>query len=321
MKDKLLELEEDTSESINSQLEELASKTDDGIENYPNLKKALIDETKILDEATEIFERVAKKTKRSSDIIKTSIKEAEEYSEQISKGKRFVNKTNAQIDYEENKQKHFARGNTFYKLFWVFFIGCFGGVVIETLFCIVTRGHYESRVGLIYGPFNLVYGFGALALSAILYQYRNRSKVYSFAGGFVVGSIIEYLCSFFQEMVFGSVSWDYSHMPFNINGRICLLYSIFWGILGVLWIKEIYPRMAELILKIPNKIGKGLTIALLIFMIFNSFMSGVVVLRWSNRINGEAPITVLGEYADEHYPNERMEEIFPNLTFVEDDNV
>lgn len=316
VKDKLLELEKDTSESINSQLSELAARTDDNIDKFPRLKDALLDETEILDEATEIFERVAKKTKKTSDIIKTSIKEAEAYGEGIEKGKRFINKTNAQIDYAEFKQDHFAKGNTFYKLFWVFFIGCFGGVVIETLFCLVTRGHYESRVGLIYGPFNLVYGLGALALSSTLYKYRNRSKIYSFAGGFIVGSVIEYFCSLFQEMVFGSVSWDYSHMPFNIDGRICLLFSIFWGILGILWIKEIYPRMAELILKIPNKIGKNLTIALLVFMLFNSFMSGAVALRWSNRVQGKPAQNALDNFADRHYPNERMEKIFPNLTFV-----
>lgn len=40
---------------------------------------------------------------------------------------------------------------TFYKLFWVFFIGCFAGVVLETIYCLIQRGHYESRVGLIYG--------------------------------------------------------------------------------------------------------------------------------------------------------------------------
>lgn len=317
MKEKLLDLEDDTNETINSQLQALAEKTNEGINKYPRLKSALLDETVFLDEATEMFERVAKKTKETSDIIKTSIKEAEHHQMKSDKGKKFINMTNAQIDYEEKKINHFAQGNTFYKLFWVFFIGCFAGVIIETIFCIVTRGHYESRVGLIYGPFNLVYGFGALALSLVLYPYRNRSKIYSFAGGFIVGSIIEYLCSFFQEMAFGSVSWDYSKMPFNLNGRICLLYSIFWGILGVLWIKEVYPRMARQILKIPNKIGKSLTMVLLAFMIFNSCMSGIMVYRWSNRINNLPPATSIGEYADVHYPNERMEKLFPNLKFVE----
>ena len=69
------------------------------------------------------------------------------------------------IEREEKAARHFARGMNFYKLFWVFFIGCFLGVVVETLWCLATRFHYESRVGLVYGPFNLVYGFGALAPS------------------------------------------------------------------------------------------------------------------------------------------------------------
>lgn len=317
VKDKLIELQEDTSETIKSQLQTLAEKSFDGIDKYQRLKDALIEESEILDEAGEIFMEVASQAHEFSDIIKTSLKEAERYEDKINKGRQVVKMTNAQIDYAENKQKHFAKGNNFYKLFWVFFIGCFGGVIVETLFCIITRGHYESRVGLIYGPFNLVYGFGALALTIVLYPYRNRSKIYSFGGGFIVGSIIEYLCSLFQEMVFGSVSWDYSQMPFNLNGRICLLYSIFWGILGILWIKEIYPWMSEFILRIPNKIGKKLTLILLVFMIFNSCMSGLVTLRWTNRIKDVPAKNSFEVYVDEHYPNKRMEKIFPNLEFIE----
>lgn len=225
--------------------------------------------------------------------------------------------TNVQIDIRERKNDHFAQGLTFYKLFWVFFIGCFAGVVIEVIWCVMKYGHYESRVGLIYGPFNLVYGFGALALTFFLYNYRNRNKLNSFVGGFVVGSVLEYICSWFQETVFGSTSWDYSEFPFNLNGRICLLYSIFWGILGIIWIKQLYPIMAEWILKIPNKVGKTLTWVLLAFMIFDSVATGVTVLRWSQRVtNYQPPANALERYIDKHYPDERMEKIFANLEFV-----
>ena len=164
---------------------------------------------------------------------------------------------NTLIDYEELKTRHFTQGITFYKLFWVFFLGCFTGVAVETLWCLVKNGHIESRAGLVYGPFNLIYGFGALALTLVLYRYRNRSKLYSFIGGAAVGSAVEYACSWLQETVFGSTSWDYSGKPFNLHGRICLEYAVFWGLLGVLWIKSLYPRMAQLILKIPNKRGRG----------------------------------------------------------------
>ena len=254
------------------------------------------------------------------DEVETRLKETEQYDRKKKKKMRILPPapTNAQIDYREKQEAHFAQGMTFYKLFWVFFIGCFAGVVLETIYCLIQRGHYESRVGLIYGPFNLVYGIGALCLSGALYQFRNRGRVFSFVGGFVVGSVVEYACSWFQEVCFGSTSWDYSNMPYNLNGRICLLYSIFWGILGIFWIKDIYPRMAKWILKIPNKVGKPLTWVLLVFMVFNSVMTLFTSLRWTARREGIEPRNAFEAYLDEHYPDERMQKIFANAEFTED---
>ena len=254
------------------------------------------------------------------DEVETRLKETEKYDRRKKKKLRILPPppTNAQIDYRERQEAHFAQGMTFYKLFWVFFIGCFAGVVLETIYCLIQRGHYESRVGLIYGPFNLVYGVGALCLSGALYRFRNRGRVFSFVGGFIVGSVVEYACSWFQEVCFGSTSWDYSNMPYNLNGRICLLYSIFWGILGIFWIKDIYPRMAKWILKIPNKVGKPLTWVLLVFMVFNSVMTLFTSLRWSARRAGVPAGNAFEAYLDEHYPDERMQKIFANAEFTED---
>lgn len=226
--------------------------------------------------------------------------------------------TNAQIDAAERKLRHFAQGASFYKLFWVFFIGCFVGVIVERLWCFIRTGTIEPRVGLIYGPLNPVYGIGACALTWALYPLRNRSKLLSFVGGMVIGSVVEYGCSFVQELFTGSTSWDYSNQPFNLNGRICLLYSIYWGVLGVIWIKDLYPRMAKGILKIPNRVGKPLTVALLAFMIFDCVMSGLSVLRWVERRAGEPAGGRIEVYFDEHYPDERMQAIYSNLVFAED---
>ncbi len=254
------------------------------------------------------------------DEIETRLSEAEKLEKKQTRKFNIIPAapTNAQIDVEEHQRAHFAQGLTFYKLFWVFFIGCFVGVVVEIIWCMITKGHYESRTGLIYGPFNLVYGFGAALLSACLYRFRNRSKIFSFAGGLITGSVVEYVCSWVQEMIFGTTSWDYSNLPFNLNGRICLLYSVFWGILGVMWIKDIYPRMSRWILKIPNKLGKGLTWALLAFMIFNTVMSGLTVLRWTNRREGVSPANGFERYLDRHYPDERMQKIYANMIFPDD---
>lgn len=225
--------------------------------------------------------------------------------------------TNGQIDAQERRMNHFAQGRSFYKLFWVFFIGCFAGVIVERIWALIRYGVLEPRVGLVYGPFNLVYGIGAWALTAALYPMRNRSRLFSFLGGMLIGSAVEYGCSLFQELVFGSVSWDYSGRPFNLHGRICLLYSVYWGALGVVWIKDLYPRMARLILKIPNRVGKPLTIALCVFMVFNTLMTGACVLRWTQRREGKTAQNRAEAYLDTHYGDARMEEIFSNLEFVE----
>ena len=289
-------LEQDTRRIVSEQLERLAANTQKGGPEDDNLDSTLKSEAESLKRAGQLHQKMHRSCVELADEIET----------------------NAQIDFEEKKNKHFAQGITFYKLFWIFFIGCFAGVVVEVLWCIITRGHYESRVGLIYGPFNPVYGLGAWALSAALYRYRNRNPIFSFVGGFLIGSVIEYVCSWAQETVFGSTSWDYSNMPFNLNGRICLAYSLFWGVLGVLWIKELYPRAAKWILKIPNKIGKPLTWVLLVFMIFDCIMSAATVLRWVERRAGEAPDSAFEAWMDTHYPDARMQKIFANLEFVED---
>ncbi|MCD8310909.1 MAG: putative ABC transporter permease, partial [Firmicutes bacterium] len=142
----------------------------------------------------------------------------------------------------------------------------------------------------------------------------------SFFMGMLVGSVVEYVCSWAQETVMGSRSWDYSGMPFNINGRICLLYSIFWGILGVFWIKNLYPRFAFLIVKIPNKIGKIITWVLVVFMIVNCVVSLGAVMRWSERVHEvDAADSFIGEtlaeFFDDAFPNEKMSKIYANMVF------
>lgn len=258
------------------------------------------------------------KMKANVDELETRLKDV-----QASQKKRLIISpppANSVIDLEEQKAGHFAQGLNFYKMFLVCFIGSFAGVVIEMLWCLISNGYIESRAGLVYGPFNLLYGVGAVCLTWALYKYRNRSSSISFLGGMIVGSAVEYICSWGQELVLGSRSWDYSNMPFNLNGRICLLYSIFWGILGVLWIKNIYPRMAKWILKIPNRAGKIITWLLVAFMIANIVMTSLSLARWVERIQDKPASNGIENWLDDHFPDERMEKIFANMEFSKKDS-
>jgi len=222
---------------------------------------------------------------------------------------------NMLIDIKEREMSHFASGINPYKLLLVCFFGCFFGVIIEMLWCLIKHGTIESRAGLVYGPFNLLYGFGAVCMTVSLYKLRNKSSIFSFAGGFAVGTVVEYFCSWFQETLFGSVSWDYSKQAFNINGRVCLLYSVFWGVLGILWMKALYPWMSKLILKLPNRAGKIFTVAATVFLTVNAVITALAVYRWSQRLAGADASNALWSFIDSRFTNVRMERIFPNMKF------
>lgn len=217
-----------------------------------------------------------------------------------------------QAEQAKEKAGVFAVGCSFYKLVCLFFIGAFLGDVIETIFCWITMGRLMSRSSVVYGDFSIVWGLGCVLLTAILYQYRNRSKGYIFIFGTVVGGVYEYVCSVFTEIVFGTVFWDYSKIPFNLGGRINLLFCFFWGIVAVLWLCFLYPRLSRLIEKIPKKPGVILSWIMIVFMLFDMGMSSLALCRYTERHTKEQEVTTaVDDFFDEHFPDERMKRIYP----------
>ncbi len=206
----------------------------------------------------------------------------------------------------------FADGLCFKKLVWIFLISCICGFVVETIWCYIRHGYIESRQSLVYGPLSVAYGMGGVILTLALYKIKDANLLKIFAVSFIVGTVTEYICSLGQEIVFHSVAWDYSNRPFNINGRVCLLYSLFWGALGVGWIKLVYPLMSALIEKIPENVGIVLTWAFIVFFIFDCTLSAAAGLRMDSRNKGVEPRNHVEEYLDTHFDDERMHKIYAN---------
>ncbi len=228
-----------------------------------------------------------------------------------------VNKAEA----EEAKPTCFASGLCLHKLIMLFFIAAFLGDIIETIFCRITAGYWMSRSSVVYGDFSIVWGLGAVLLTVILYKHRNRSDGYVFLFGTVLGGAYEYFCSVFTELVFGTVFWDYSHLPFNLGGRINLLYSFFWGIAAVVWLKHLYPLLSGLIERIPMRIGVVLTWVLVVFMSVNMVVSSLAMYRYNQRQTSNAATdNPVMQFIDEHFPDSRIEKVYPNLILVEDDS-
>ena len=218
---------------------------------------------------------------------------------------------------EEKETAVFAEGCCFYKVVGLFFIGAFLGDITETVFCRITAGVWMSRSSVVYGSFSIVWGLGCAFLTAFLYKYKDRSDCWIFLYGTILGGAYEYICSVFTELVFGAVFWDYSKIPFNLGGRINLLFCFFWGIAAVVWLKILYPVFSGWIERLPKKAGKILIWTAIVLMLADIAVTGLALYRYSDRQVNPVPDNKLERFLDSHFDDRRMERRYPNARLVD----
>ncbi len=214
---------------------------------------------------------------------------------------------------EEQGAYTFAKGVCLDKLVWVFLTSALLGDVIETFWCGLVNGQWMSRSSVLYGPFSFVWGLGAVVLTVTLQRLAGRDSFFVFAAGFFIGGAYEYMCSVFTELVFGTVFWDYSHMPLNIGGRTNVLFCFFWGVLAVFWIKVVYPRMSRLIEGFPALTGKVMTWVVVFIMVCNGLLTCAAMLRYNTRAVRPQPANAFEEFIDRQYGDGFMEHRWPNM--------
>lgn len=201
-------------------------------------------------------------------------------------------------------------------LFWIFIIGSIAGFIFEITVVLFQKGHFELRQGLIYGPLIPVYGIGAILYYVVLNKIKLKNKLQIFLITMLLGGLTEYLCSFMQEKLFGTISWDYSYLPFNIQGRTSLLHCIYWGIGGILYVTYIEPLIEKMREKINKNIIRIITIILAIFMIFDITISWMAAERQIERKSNVEPENKIDLFFDEYYPDEYLDRIFNNKKYV-----
>lgn len=211
-------------------------------------------------------------------------------------------------------QKKDPRHLSWQKLTWIFTLACLFGVALEVIWCRFLTGRWESRTGLVFGPFNPVYGFGAVLFTLCLCRGKPKPLWLLFLAAAVLGGGFEYLCSWLQEQVLGTVSWDYGAEPFAIGGgRTSLLYAAAWGVLGAVWARWVYPALSRLTVRIPHRAGTLAAGVLALFMAADLTVSFLAVLRQSERRQGRAAPTAIGRELDRRWPDEVLKEIYPSM--------
>ncbi len=198
------------------------------------------------------------------------------------------------------------------KIFWIFMLGCVLGYMYETIIVLFQKGYIESRQGLIYGPLSPVYGIGGVIYYKFFKSIKTRNKLAVFFIAMLLGGVTEYVCSLFQEEIFGTISWDYSYLPFNINGRTSLLHCTYWGIAGIIYVTCIEPAIDTIEPYMQKKWVHVITIIFVIFMVFNIFISATASIRQKNRMYNIPAKNQFEEFLDKYYPDEYLNRIYAN---------
>lgn len=213
---------------------------------------------------------------------------------------------------------------TIRNIVWYFIIFSIIGLIIETLFGYATTGNIESRKGFLWGPFCPIYGVGAVILILFLNHYKNSDFKIFILGG-ILGGVIEYVISFILEAMYGSRFWDYTYFPFDLNGRICVKYTIYWSILALILMKIIRPAFDKIMKKVNTKFKKILEIGLMIFLCVD-----IIVTIWAISVYKDRALAVyygeetnvsenklIRKIEEDYFTNERMLKTFPNLRVMD----
>ena len=205
--------------------------------------------------------------------------------------------------------KSSTKKQVFFEFVFFFFIGCLFGYLFETVLCFFQFGKYESRKGLIYGPFNVIYGI-AFAVAPLL--LKKKSTLQLFLYSMLYGGLFEYLCSWFQETVFGTVSWDYHNQFMNFDGRTSIFMMLVWAIIGFTFMKVCYPLLMKMVQMIKPNFYFPLGLVITLFFTFDILVSSLAMIREQERLKHHEPLTFIGEWIDKTYPKEVLDKIYPH---------
>lgn len=161
------------------------------------------------------------------------------------------------------------------RYFVYFIIYSFLGWIYETCFCTINEKSWQNR-GFLYGPCIPLYGVGATLAQIIFIDLpfdflQNASYLTIFIGCAIGSFFLEYLTSYTLEKRFNARWWDYSDMPLNINGRVCLPFTLCFGIAGVIVTQFIIPPIVNSISYIPQNLIE--LIALVFMFLFGMDMA------------------------------------------------
>ena len=208
----------------------------------------------------------------------------------------------------------------FFNVFWIFVVCSVLGLIIEVVyhFVIVVPGEYQDRAGMLFGPFSPIYGVGAVLMTMALNRFHDKPVPVIFLVSAVIGGAFEFFVSWFMETAFGAVAWDYTGTFLSIDGRTNGMFMAMWGMLGVLWIKALLPKMLDVVNLIPWKLRYTVTAVATALMLVNAIMTLQSLDCWYGRLSGHVPETPIEQFYATYFDNDFMANRFESMTINPD---
>lgn len=138
-------------------------------------------------------------------------------------------------------------------LFWNFMLYSFLGFLLEVAYARCTGGR-PSRKCLWVLPLCPVYGLGACLILSLSGPARPFPPAV-FLLGALTATGAEYLAAVYYEKLLGVSFWDYRDLPGNLHGRVCLPFSLAWGVLSLPLVYWLGPIFSPLLEQIPAPVG------------------------------------------------------------------
>lgn len=220
--------------------------------------------------------------------------------------------------FSKKNLKHVSlpEGISLTHIFYLFIICAFLGALVEIIYCRFSMHRWMSRSSIIFGQFSFVWGFAIVLITLLFYRFKNKSNFTLFILGTILGGAYEYFCSVYTEVVYGTIFWDYSKIPFNLNGRINLLFCFFWGFATIVVVRYVISFLIKEINKIPKKIFKPLAVFLFVFLLLDLGVSEVAMRRYKSRLNGIEAQNYVERLCDKYADNDFMKKRYSNMKMV-----
>lgn len=215
---------------------------------------------------------------------------------------------------EKTKTNH--KSELFYKMLWLLLIFSVFGLILEGLFTHFARGQWESHVNTVWGPFCIIYGAGAVGCYLCGMKLKNANPIVQFLVFCAVGDIVEYFAGWLLAWGLGMEAWNYNQSFLNIKGRICFVSTIVWGLLGLFFVKYVFPIYDNLYGKLNVNFINVVSLAMTVFMVINIAVSITAFVRWSGRHNGRPPRNRVSSYIDNKFDDDFMSAKFMEWKFL-----